>query len=189
MGAYLMEQFYRVKIGNCERHLPLINAGTISYHSFNMLGDTELNIESAKVLASFLRDVDIIVTVESKAIALVQELASILKHPKYVIVRKSAKNYMVNPITVSGNTIISGGANYYLDGMDIEHLKGKRIAIVDDVVSTCGTIDAVCRLLKKAGLTINKIACILCEGKVTTEFNGIPVISCDFIPLMENNND
>ena len=184
-----MEQFYKVKIGNCERELPLVNAGKASYYSFNMMGDMELNVESAKLLASFLEDTDIIVTVESKAIALVQELASILKHPRYVIVRKSAKSYMVNPISVPGNTIISGGADYYLDGTDIEHLKGKRIAIVDDVISTCGTIDAICRLLKKAGLTINKIACILCEGKVTTEFNSIPVISCGFIPLMENNND
>ena len=184
-----MEQFYNVKIGNCERELPLVNAGKISYYSFNMMGDMELNVESAKLLALFLEDIDIIVTVESKAIALVQELASILKHPRYVIVRKSAKSYMVNPISVPGNTIISGGVDYYLDGNDIEHLKGKRIAIVDDVVSTCGTIDAIYRLLNKAGLTINKIACILCEGKVTAEFKGIPVISCGFIPLMENNND
>ena len=184
-----MEQFYKVKIGKCERMLPLINSGKISYYSFNMMGDAELNIESAKVLATSLKDIDVIVTVESKAIALAQEVASILKHPKYVIVRKSAKSYMVNPISASGNTIISGGANYYLDGNDVEYLKNKRIAVVDDVVSTCGTIDAIYRLLAKAKLTINKIACVLCEGKVTTEFKGFPVISCGFIPLMESNND
>ena len=63
------------------------------------------------------------------------------------------------------------------------------IAIIDDVVSTCGTIDAIYRLLKKANLEICKIACVLCEGKVTKDFKGIPVISCGFIPLMENNND
>ncbi len=184
-----MEQFYNIKIGNCERRLPLINAGKISYYSFNMMGDTELNIESANLLKPSLKDVDVIVTVESKAIGLVQELASVLKHPRYVIVRKSAKSYMINAISVPGNTIISGGTDYYLDGTDVEFLKNKRIAIVDDVVSTCGTIDAIYRLFGKAGLTITKIACILCEGTITTEFKGMPVVSCGFIPLVENEND
>ena len=96
---------------------------------------------------------------------------------------------MKNEVSVSGNTIISGDANYYIDGADVEYLKNKRIAVVDDVVSTCGTIDAIYRLLAKCDLRISKIACVLCEGKVTTEFKGIEAASCGFIPLLENNND
>ncbi len=184
-----MEKYYKVKIGKCERDLPLIKSGSLSYYSFNMMGDTELNAEAAKLLAPLLGDIDIIVTIESKAIGLVQELSALLNHTRYVIVRKALKSYMSNPISVPGKTIISGGSNYFIDGSDIKHLEGKKIAIVDDVVSTCGTIDAIYRLLEKANLTINKIACVLCEGKRTTEFKKIPVVSCGFIPLMENSND
>ena len=184
-----MNNFCKIKIGDCERKLPLIKCKTISYYSFNMLGDTILNKESAKLLTPLLADADVIVTVESKAIGLVQELASNLRHTRYVIVRKTLKGYMMNPVSVSGNTIISGSSNYYIDGSDIEFLKGKRIVVVDDVISTCGTIDAIYRLLEKADLTIDKIACVLCEGKKTIEFKGIPVVSCGFIPLMENDDD
>ena len=189
MGAYLMEKFYKIKIGQCERQLPLIKGDKFSYYSFNMLGDTELNIEAAKEVSRLVVDSDVVVTVESKAIALVQEVSALLKHPRYVVIRKSKKSYMKNEVSVSGNTIISGDANYYIDGTDVEYLKNKRIAVVDDVVSTCGTIDAIYRLLAKCDLRISKIACVLCEGKVTTEFKGIEAASCGFIPLLENNND
>ena len=184
-----MEMFYKLKIGNCERKLPLIKGDKISYYSFNMLGDAELNRECAKEIAKFINDSDVIVTVESKAIALVQEISTLLGHPRYVVIRKSKKSYMENEVSVFGNTIISGDTNYIINGTDIEYLKGKRIAVVDDVVSTCGTIDAIYRLLDKCELQIFKIACILCEGKITKEFKGIKVDSCGFIPLLENSND
>lgn len=184
-----MEMFYKIKVGNCERQLPLIKGDKISYYSFNMLGDTELNRESAKVVAKLISDSDVIVTVESKAIALVQEISALLKQPRYVVIRKTRKSYMKNEMSVSGSTIISGDANYFIDGVDVEYLKGKRIAVIDDVISTCGTIEAINRLLEKCGLQISKIACVLCEGKITTEFKGIEVSSCGFIPLLENNDD
>lgn len=181
-----MEEFYKIRIGNCERLLPLIKGDKFSYYSFNMLGDTELNKEAAKQLASMLSDTDVVLTVESKAIALAQEVSSILNHPKYIVVRKSRKSYMKGEVSVSGNTIISGNTSYFLDGQDIEYLKGKKIAIVDDVISTCGTIDAIYRLFSKCGLEIYKIACVLCEGTITKDFNGVKVESCGFIPLLEN---
>ena len=185
----MMEMFYKIKIGNCERTLPLIQGDKFSYYSFNMLGDTELNRECAKEVAKLISDSDVIVTVESKAIALVQEVSGFLKQCRYVVIRKSKKSYMRNEISVTGNTIISGNTNYFIDGADIEYLKDKRIVVVDDVVSTCGTIDAIYRLLNKCNLKIFKIACVLCEGKITKEFKGIEVASCGFIPLLENNND
>lgn len=184
-----MDNFYKIKVGKCERNLPLVHGEKVSYYSFNMLGDTELNIEFAKELAKLLGDTEAIVTVESKAIALAQELASILKIDKYVIVRKSLKSYMHNPFSISSNTIISGSSTYYLDGDDANFLKNKKIVVVDDVISTCGTIDAIYKLLKKANLIVSKFACVLCEGKKTIEFNSIPVISCGYLPLVENKND
>ena len=186
MGAHLMAQFYKIKIGNCERQLPLIKGDKISYYSFNMIGDVELNKEAAKEIAKLISYSDVILTIECKAIGLVEELSALLKQPKYVVIRKSKKSYMKNVVSISGNTIISGDNNYYLDGNDIEYLRGKRIVVVDDVISTGGTIGAVYKLLEKTNLTISKIACVLCEGTMTTNFRGIEVVSCGFIPLLEN---
>lgn len=183
MGVNLMKEFFEVKIGHCIRKLPLVK-GDFFYYSFNMLGDSELNKASAKeIKKSLTDDLDVIVTIESKAIALAQELAIEFGHPRYVVIRKSKKSYMKNEVSITGNTIISGYNTYYLDGADIDYLKGKKIVVVDDVISTGGTIDAVYRLLTSAGLSVSQYACVLCEGKITTEFKGIPVVSCGFIPL------
>ena len=186
-----MENFYKIVIGTCERNLKLIKTETGAYYSYNMLGDCTLNQEAAQVLGKLIDHTafDAIVTVESKAIALVQELAVLLRHKKYVVIRKSLKSYMTNVVSVSGSTIISGSGRYFIDGADVEYLQGKRILVVDDVISTCGTIDAVYRLLSKCELKINAFACVLCEGTITQTFQGIPVISCGFIPLPEINND
>ena len=185
-----MNKTFKVEIGNCVRELNLIEGASVSYYSFNMLGDCELNEESAKELAKKIDgSVDVIVTIESKAIALTQELSRLLGHKKYVVIRKSVKSYMRNAVSVSGNTIISGNADYVIDGADVEYLKGKRILVLDDVISTGGTIDAVCKLLGKCGLQPIQFACVLCEGKMTTEFNGAPVVSCGFIPLLEGKDD
>ena len=186
MGAYLMEKHITIQIGNCKRKLPLVKGDAVSYYSFNMIGDTELNKQAAIELSKFVSDCDVIVTVESKAIALVQEISSLLSMSRYVVIRKSKKSYMTDAISVSGKTIISGGSDYYIDSTDVVYLKGKKIAVVDDVISTCGTIDSIYRLLQKCNLTINKIACVLCEGKVTKTFKDIDVLSCGFIPLLEN---
>ena len=189
MGVNLMSAFYYIKIGNCERQLKLIKTEDFSYYSFNMLGDVELNKESAKVLANCLTEIDVIVTVESKAIALAQEISSLLNHSRYVVIRKSKKSYMENEVSVFGKTIISGNVGYYLDGSDINYLRGKRVAVVDDVISSGGTIDAIYRLLDKVSLNISLFSCVLCEGKQIKEFQGIPVISHGFIPFLEKDDD
>ena len=181
---------FKVTVGNCERDLNLVRGDKISYYSFNMLGDSVLNREAAKQLVKLVdTSIDVIVTIESKAIALAQEMSTLLGHPRYVVIRKAKKSYMSNVVSVCGNTIISGEANYFLNGEDVDYLQGKRILVLDDVISTGGTIDATCRLLNKCGLSVVQFACVLCEGKVTTEFNGVPVVSCGFIPLVENKND
>lgn len=190
MGVDLMENELEIKIGNCTRILPLISGNIVSYYSFNMLGDVELNREAAKLLSSkIMSGVDSIVSIESKAIALTQCVCDELKHSRYVIIRKTRKNYMKDILCVTGNTIISGENNYYIDGEDIKFLKGKKVVVLDDVISTCGTIDAIDRLLNIAGVEIVQFACVLCEGTNTISFKGKPVVSCGFIPLLETKND
>ena len=180
-----MEEYYKIQIGKCVRELPLVHGDKVSYYSFNMLGDAELNFEAAKELSKQLTDIDVIVTVESKAIALAQEVSKFINKPRYVVIRKSKKSYMKDEVSISGQTIISGQADYYIDGIDVEFLKNKRIAFLDDVVSTCGTIDAIYNLFKKCRLKISLFICVLCEGKITSSFQNIPVKSIGFIPLME----
>ena len=181
--------YYDIKIGNCSRRLKLVKTDKISYYSFNMMGDAELNKESAKELAKLIKNVDVIVTVESKAIGLAEELSQLLGHKRYVVIRKSKKSYMSNAVSVSGDTIISGNNNYFLDECDVEYLKDKRILVLDDVISTGGTIDAIYRLLKGCNLDIVSFACVCCEGKKTIEFHKIPVISYAFFPFPEADND
>lgn len=189
MGVNLMNDYYDIKIGNCSRRLKLVKSDTISYYSFNMMGDAELNKEAAIELAKLIKNIDVIVTVESKAIGLAEEVSQLLGFKRYIIVRKTKKSYMDNIVSVSGDTIISGSANYYLDGCDVDYLKDKRILVLDDVISTGGTIDAIYRLLSKCNLNIVSFACVCFEGKKTTEIHQIPVLSCAFFPLPESDND
>lgn len=184
-----MNAYYNIKIGNCSRRLKLVKTDKVLYYSFNMMGDAELNKESAAELVKFIKNVNAIVTVESKAIGLAEEVSQLLGLKKYVIIRKSKKSYMNNVVSVNGNTIISGNNEYFLDGCDADYLKDKQILVLDDVISTGGTINAVYRLLKGCNLDIVSFACVCCEGKITSEFHGIPVISCAFFPLPEVDND
>ena len=186
MGVDLMNNFYQIKIGKVSRKLKLIKGDGFAYYSFNMLGDSELNKESAIELCKKLsNDIDAIVTVESKAIALAQEVSSLLGHKRYVVIRKSKKSYMSNELSISGDTIISGKSDYFIDGDDVEYLKGKNVLVLDDVISTCGTIRSVKSLLDKCGIEIKQFACVFCEGKITDSFCNIPVISYGFFPLPE----
>jgi len=191
MGAYIMKNYYDVKIGRLTRRLKLVDNGGIRYFSFNMLGDEELNFEVAKALSKLIdKSIEAIVTVESKSIALAQEMAHLLDFKRYVVIRKTKKSYMFNEMCFSGNTIISGKCDYFIDGEDIEFLKGKKILFLDDVISTCGTLRSISALLEKCSLNIHQIACAFCEGRVTSSFKGIPVISCGLFPLPEDaNND
>lgn len=181
--------FLDINIGNINRKLPLIKSSKFSYYSFNMLGDTELNNEAAKLLSYKIKECDVIVTVESKAIALVQSICSLRNIERYVVIRKSKKSYMMNEVSINGNTIISGNNNYYLDGKDLEYLRNKRIVVIDDVISTCGTINSIYNLLINNGLEIIQFGTVLIEGKLIDTFKNIPIVTCGFIPLAGDLND
>jgi len=183
----MMKNDFEIEIGNCKRQLKKVDTGSLSYYSFNLLGDMELNKEIAKELAKQIDvDFDYVVTIESKAIALTQELCSLLNVPRYVVIRKNKKNYMKNEISVSGNSIISGDTKYYLDGADKELIKNKNVIVIDDVISTCGTIDAVKRMMDSIKTNIKLFGCGVLEEKIIIEYKKIKVVSCGFIPLEIN---
>jgi adenine phosphoribosyltransferase len=181
-------QTYRIKISDSlEADLPLITfENGFKIYSFDMMGETKWNKGAALELKKRLENYsfDIFVTAEAKAIALTQELASLFNHDKYVILRKSKKLYMQDPIKLDVKSITTEKVQqFYIGREKLQFLTGKRVCLADDVVSTGGTIDAFMELSKQVGFTINVIACVLTEGEKWSDYKGIPLISLDHIPL------
>jgi len=166
---------YLLDLGNgVTRELPLrtLQGSDHRIASFVMLGDVELNRECASLLVDtmsargLLDRFDIIVTPEAKAIALAHEIAAILNHPRYVVLRKSHKKYMHKSVMVPTESITSGGQQVFvIDGIDIERIRGKRVCIVEDVIATGGSIDSACHLVETVGGDVTVIASVLLKGE------------------------
>ena len=158
---------YPIEIGGVKRDLRLfeIKPG-LKIAIINILGDTELVSASAKELAKKLygKSYDVLVTAESKSIPLIHALAIETKKP-YVVLRKSYKIYMGNAIQAETLSITTGKPQILiLDEKDIPLIKGKKAAIVDDVISTGSTLEGMRKILEKAGGDITIEAAIFTEG-------------------------
>ena len=183
-----ISQTYRIKISDSlEADLPLITFDNgFKIYSFDMMGETKWNKAAALELKKRLKNYsfDIFVTAEAKAIALTQELSSLFDHDKYVILRKSKKLYMQDPIKLDVKSITTEKVQqFYIGREKMQFLAGKNVCLADDVVSTGGTVDAFMELSKQVGFTIKVIACVLTEGERWEDYKGIPLISLDHIPL------
>jgi len=169
--------------------LPLIRGDENSFYSLNLLGQTFLNHELANLLAQKIQyedklpKFDTVITVESKAIALVQELCLIFGITKYIVLRKNKKSYMRNPISIPGNSITSGHCSYWIDEEDAQYLHGKTVIFCDDVISTGGTAKAAIQLLNSLNIVPIVLCCVATEGTPWSDFNGINVLSVGHIPL------
>ena len=160
---------YTLKVAGLVRHLPLRRVGPdLSIASFVMLGDTELVERTAVALYEKIPryEIDILVCPEAKAIPLAQALASLLK-VNYVVVRKSVKSYMNSPLIETVKSITTTQEQLLaLDGIDVEKVRGRNICIVDDVVSTGGSLKSIEALLQR-------IECkIVCKAAVLLEEAG-----------------
>ena len=156
-----------------ERELPIITLAGTDQHiaSFVMLGDVELNEKCALLLIEEFRSkgllgrFDMLVALEAKGIALVHETARSLGYPFFVVIRKTVKRYMINPLIVPVTSITSlGGQTLVLDGRDAERIKGHRICLIEDVIATGGSVRAACDLIKTAGSEVTVIATVLLKG-------------------------
>jgi adenine phosphoribosyltransferase len=156
---------YRLKICGLERSLPIIQvAPDLCIASFVILGDTELVCRVAPELVKKLPPIDAIITAEAKGIPLAFEVSRLLTM-NYIIARKSVKPYMRDALSVSVNSITTQKEQVLcLDHKDVEAIKGKRVAIIDDVISTGESIKAVERLVGEAGGIVVARAAILAEG-------------------------
>lgn len=157
---------YTLNIGNLKRDLPIIKIKEdLSIASFVILGDTELVKIAAPLLAKKLPDIDVIVTAEAKGIPFVYELSKHLGMDRYVVARKSVKPYMSNPLEVEVLSITTQKKqNLCLDQIDVDLVKGKRVALVDDVISTGESLIGLEKLIDQAGGNIVAKAAILAEG-------------------------
>lgn len=158
---------YKLKLLGLERDLPIIKLSKdLSIASFVLLGDQELTRVCAKELDKIIPEADILITAEAKGIPLVYELARLRNMKNYVVARKSIKSYMHNPVSVEVNSITTEKKQHlYLNDTDLELIKGKDVVLVDDVISTGESIQALEDLAEKSGASVVAKAAILAEGE------------------------
>jgi adenine phosphoribosyltransferase len=133
---------------------------------FNMLGDTEVIQASAKALAKRLpQDAQVLITAEAKSIPLAHALAVESNLP-YVVLRKSYKPYMGETISAETLSITTGQPQtLFLDEKDIGLVRGRKVVIVDDVISTGSTLQGMRLIIEKAGGTVTATASVFTEGE------------------------
>ncbi len=144
--------------------LPLPNGIKIAF--FNLHGDAELTEHCGKKLAKYVSDCDVLITAESKGLQLTHVISREIGHRYYAVARKSKKLYMQDGIEVDyGSSITTGKPQiFYLSKHDADLLKGKKVGIIDDVISTGESLKGLEAVVKKAGGIIHKKAFVLAEG-------------------------
>ncbi len=156
---------HTVQVGAERRELPVVNVGAVSVALLNLLGDTKLTEAAADELAAKLPEgVDILVTPEVKAIPLAHAI-SVRTGIPYVVARKTEKPYMVNAVSKTVLSITTGKPQLLvIDGSNLDQLKNKRVAIIDDVVSTGGTLTGLSELLQEIGAEVVATLVVFTEG-------------------------
>lgn len=161
-----MPTHYHMTIAGCERDLPICPLNDkLSIGAFVIFGDCELTQACASELIKKAPEFDYILTAESKGIPLAYEMARQLGAKKWLLARKGAKLYMRDVFSVEVRSITTDHVQkLYLDGEDAALMRGKRILIVDDVISTGESLTALERLVSEAGGEICGRMAILAEG-------------------------
>ena len=158
--------YYRMKVAGLERDLPICPVNENLYIAgFVIFGDQELTVSCARELLSRAPEYDYIITAEAKGIPLAHEMARQAGDAKYILARKGPKLYMRDIFSVTVNSITTAKEQkLYLDGADAALMQGKKILIVDDVISTGESLKALEALVEKAGGEICGRMAILAEG-------------------------
>ena len=160
-----MEKTYPITIAGCKRELPICPIDEhLDIAGFVMFGDVEVTECSARALLEKCPAHDVVVTAESKGIPLAYEMARIGCR-RYVVARKGIKAYMTNPVSVEVKSITTDHVQkLFLSQEDREVIQGKRVLIVDDVISTGESLAAIEKLVEEFGGNIVGRACVLAEG-------------------------
>jgi adenine phosphoribosyltransferase len=158
--------YYRMKVAGLERDLKLCPIGeNLNIGAFILFGDVELTERCAEELCKRAPEHDVMLTAESKGIPLIHAMCRISGNNRYVLARKSVKLYMSDVLVCETKSITTGHVQtLYIDGADAEYMKGKRVLIVDDVISTGGSLKSLENLVHQAGGEIVGKMTILAEG-------------------------
>lgn len=158
-------KYYEMTIAGCKRRLPLCAVNDkLDIAAFIMFSDVEITVASARALVEKAPECDIIITAECKGIPLAYEMAKQMNIP-YVVARKSTKLYMINPVSVKVKSITTAAEQtLYISESEAEMMKGKRVLIADDVISTGESLSAIEKLVESAEGNIVGRCAVLAEG-------------------------
>lgn len=176
-----MKQYYKMKVAGCDRELPLCPVNEhLDIAAFIMFGDIEVTEKAAKLLLEKCPEHDVLVTAEAKGIPLCYEMAR-QGCRNYCVARKGLKVYMTNPLEVTVKSITTENVQkLYLSDEEVKKIQGKRVLIVDDVISTGESLNALMQLVEKAGGNIVGMAAVLAEGDAQERDD---IVYLDALPL------
>ncbi len=176
-----MAEYYEMKIAGLDRKLKKCPVNEkLDIAAFIMFSDVEVTVKSAEQLLAKVPEFDVILTAESKGIPLAYEMAR-QSGKNYVVARKSVKLYMQNVVSVNVKSITTANEQVlHLDGEKAELLKGKKVLIVDDVISTGESLRALEYLVEKAGGTVAGKTAVLAEGDASERTD---IIYLEKLPL------
>ena len=158
--------YYTLNLPGVKRNLPLCPLNDkLMIGAFVLFGDVELTVKSAEGLLALAPEHDVMITAESKGIPLIHEMARQSGGARYVLARKAPKLYMQDIIKYDVDSITTTNhQTLYLDGNDAAYMKGKRVLIVDDVISTGNSLRALEEIVRQAGGEIVGRMAVLAEG-------------------------
>lgn len=176
-----MAEYYEMKVAGLDRRLKKCAVSDkLDIAAFIMFGDVEVTVESAKQLLERAPEFDVILTAECKGIPLAYEMSR-QSGKTYIVARKGGKFYLQDVISVKVRSITT--ANEQTLCMDVDKaalIQGKRVLLVDDVVSTGDSVRALEALVSEAGGTVAGKACVLAEGDAAKRDD---LIFLDALPL------
>ena len=186
----MQDMYHKMTIAGLERKLPLCPiSDKLMIGAFVIFGDPELTTASATELLKRCPEHDVMITAESKGIPLICEMSRMQNNERYVLARKAPKLYMKNVLKVSVNSITTDHQQTLcLDGADAEYMKGKKVVIVDDVISTGESLRAMEALLAQVGCEIVGRMAILAEGEAADRkdiifLEKLPLFNAEGQPL------
>jgi adenine phosphoribosyltransferase len=175
---------YHIELAGVSLFLPLIT-GAPSFYVLDLSGQADLNIRFAAALNERVADIDYhaIMTVEGKGIGLVQEMSR--EGGRYAVMRKTLPPYLQNALIAGRVSSLTTQKmhDFYLGHDTADWLRGKRVLLVDDVLSTGGTANAMLEMCRLLDATPAAFAVVLTEGEAWSEYRGVPVVSLGHIPL------
>lgn len=186
------QKYYEIELDGLKRRLPIVevdNGVWIASNASLVLGDVEFISKAAELLSKRIEhfDPEILVTAEAKSIALAYEVARMIGLKRYVIARKKPKAYMGKYIIESVKSITTKEKqSLILTEDDVGNIRGKRVCVLDDVVSTGGTIDALVKLVEKAG---GKIVCKAAVWREGPWYSAEEMVFLEDLPIFVDSID